>query len=401
MNISLSTWIPAPFRPSHAAVRRGCLELVETGGRGSGKSSYLSIEFLLQLLRHPDCSGAVLRKVGNTLRTSVFAQLRWACDCLGVAHLFRFGLNPLEAEYLPTGQKILFLGMDDPGKLKSLKLPRGYVGLLWFEELDQFTEEEVRSAEQSLFRGGQWCLGLKSFNPPPDPDHWANRYARTPREGKFCHHSTYLDLPPHFLGSRFLADAEHLKAVNPTLYRQEYLGECVGTGDKVFPNVRLERIDPAAMEAPVSGVDWGWWPDPWAFNRVWFDREADTLYIFDEATAYRASNSATAAIVARKTRPGEHIAADSSERKSIADYRGLGLSCRPAMKGPGSVGYSWKWLQSLKAIVIDPQRCPDTAREFTAAAYKNGRLPETDNHHIDATRYATEPLWRKQLTVDN
>ena len=87
--------------------------------------------------------------------------------------------------------------------------------------------------------------------------------------------------------------------------------------------------------------------------------------------------------------------ADSSENKSVADYRRAGLNCRGAVKGPGSVAYSMKWLQSLDAIVIDPNRCPDTAKEFRAYAYRDGQYPDKDNHHIDAVRYATGTLWHR------
>ena len=142
-------------------------------------------------------------------------------------------------EYLPTGQKILFFGMDDAGKLKSLKMPRGYIGIAWFEELDQFDAEEVRSAEQSLFRGGQFSLSLKSFNPPGSEKHWANRYFLEQKAGKFAHKSTYLELPAAWLGERFLGDAEHLQKVNPQLYALEYLGIPLGSGDEVFPNLVL------------------------------------------------------------------------------------------------------------------------------------------------------------------
>ncbi len=395
MDVYLSNLIPGSFRGSHGAVREGCLELLETGGRGSGKSSYLSIEFLLQLIKHPQCSGAVLRKVGATLRTSVYAQIKWAAEQLGLGSRFRFSLAPLEAEFLPTGQKILFLGMDDDGKLKSIKLAKGYVGIAWFEELDQFTPEEVRSAELSLLRGGDWTLTLKSFNPPRDPSHWANLYALEPREGKFRHHSTFLDLPRGLLGERFYRDAEHLEQTNPTAYRHTYLGQPVGSGELVFQNLRLERIDPGGFDRTVSGVDWGWWPDPWAFNRVHYDSARRILYIFDELTRHRTSNADTARLIWDRIRPGERIVADSSERKSIADYRGLGLNCRGAKKGPGSVEYSMKWLQSLQAIVIDPEKCPDTAREFATAAYRSGRFTGQPDHHIDAVRYATEAVWRR------
>lgn len=395
MEIRLSQLIGPAFYGSHQAVKSGAAEIVESGGRGSGKSSYLSIEFLLQLLQHPTCHGAVLRKVGATIRTSTYAQLKWAADALGIGQLLRFTLNPLEGVYLPTGQKILFLGMDDPGKLKSLKMPFGYVGIVWFEELDQFTAEEVRSAEQSLLRGGSYSLSLKSFNPPPDPSHWANLYPLEPKAGKFCHHSTYLELPPGWLGERFIRDAEHLKQVAPTLYANEYLGKAVGQGDAVFANIRIEPIDESGFERIVSGIDWGWWPDPWAFNRLSYDSRSRTLYIFDEATRHRTSNHDTAALVKSRTAPGEIIAADSAEQKSVADYRAGGLSCRAVEKGQGSVAYSMKWLQSLDAIVIDPNRCPDTAKEFLSYRYRDGAYPDKDNHHIDAVRYATSTLWHR------
>ena len=398
MEYRISQLIGAGFYKSREAVRAGCTELLESGGRGSGKSSFLAVEFLLELIKHPGCNGVVLRKVGATLRTSVFAQLQWAAGVMGLGEQFRFGLSPLEAEFLGTGQKILFFGMDDAGKLKSIKLPKGYIGLAWFEELDQFDAEEVRSAEQSLFRGGDFSLSLKSFNPPADPAHWVNQYALTPKKGMHVHHSTYLELPESWLGQRFLEDAEHLKRVNPVLYRHEYLGQCVGLGDRVFGNVQLQRLDGAFFDKfrqTVSGVDWGWWPDPWAFNRVSYDARERTLYIFDELTCHRTSNRETGRMVAARIAPDEVVMADGAEQKSVADYRAMGLNCRAAQKGPGSVRYSMKWLQSLQAIVIDPEKCPDTAKEFLSYCYRQGQYPDENNHHIDAVRYATGAMWRR------
>lgn len=404
----LSQWMGPGFWESHRAIRRGGLaELVEKGGRGSGKSSFLALELVYQLLRHPDCHGAVLRRVGSTLRTSVYAQILWAIAALGLAGQFECTVSPMECRYLPTGQRIFFFGMDDAGKLKSVKPPFGYIGLVWFEELDQFDgPEQVRSAEQSLFRGGEFSLCLKSFNPPASPRAWANRYVREPRPGRLVHHSTYLQMPPGWLGPRFLADAEHLRAVNETAYRREYLGEVTGGGAAVFPNVRLEAMDDALVagfDRVYAGVDWGWYPDPWAYNRVCFDSGRQTLYIFDELTKNRASNAETAALILVRA-PNDPITADSAEAKSVADYRAAGLRCRAAVKGPGSVAYSMKWLQGLAAIVIDPNRCPDTAREFTEYEYLRSRgtgevlegFPDRNNHHIDAVRYALSPVWRRR-----
>lgn len=394
MEIRLSNLISGGFFGSHRAVRGGARELVETGGRGSGKSSFLSVELIVQLLKHPGCHALAVRKVANTLRTSVYAQLQWAIAQMGLGDYFKCSLSPLEMEYLPTGQRILFFGMDDAGKLKSLKMPTGYLGLLWFEEMDQLTQEEVRSVEQSVLRGGDFTLTLKSFNPPMDPSHWANLYALEGQKGKFVHHSTYLELPESWLGQRFLESAEHLRQVNQVAYRHEYLGQAVGNGERVFPNVRLETVDSTAFDGAVGCVDWGWWPDPWAFNRIFFDKNRQILYIFDELTRHRTSNRDTAALVLARIGKDESVIADSAEEKSIADYRSFGIRCRGARKGPGSVAYSMKWLQSLQSIVIDPGKCPDTAREFLGYRYEDGGFPDRDNHHIDAVRYGTERFWK-------
>lgn len=405
----LSALISPAFRESHRAVKSGEInELVEKGGRGSAKSSFASIELLLLLLKHPECHAVVLRKVGNTLRTSVYAQLLWAIAEMGLSSRFRCNVAPMEMTYLPTGQKIMFFGLDDPGKLKSIKVPFGYVGIAWFEELDQFAgPEEIRNVEQSLFRGGSFSFALKTFNPPAMARNWANEYALEEKEGKRVHHSSYVTTPQEWLGPRFIADAEHLKSVNETAYRHEYLGEVVGSGTQVFENLRLGPVPDeqiAQFDRITSGVDWGWYPDPWAFNRMHYDAGRRVLYVFEELTRYRTSNADTAALVKARTQPDELILADSAEEKSVQDYRAFGLRCRGAEKGPGSVNYSMKWLQSLHAIVIDPVRCPDTAKEFSQYEYerdkKTGEVlegyPDIDNHHIDAVRYGMNRVWRRR-----
>ena len=286
MRVRIRDVVAPVFWPVHRAIARGTVqELVAKGGRGSGKSSYISIELVLQLLRHPACHAVVLRKIGGTLRTSVYAQIQWAIGALGLAKQFRCTVSPMECTYLPTGQKILFFGTDDPGKLKSIKVPFGAIGLAWFEELDQFDgPEEVRSVEQSVFRGGSFTLAFKSFNPPASGRSWANRYALEQRPGKLVHHSTYRDLPPAWLGERFLADAAHLEQTNPTAFRHEYLGEAVGCGTAVFGNIQLQTLTTEqcqSFDRVYHGVDWGWYPDPWAYNAVHYDAARRTLRLPD------------------------------------------------------------------------------------------------------------------------
>jgi PBSX family phage terminase large subunit len=409
MIYKLSDIISPAFVEPHRAIKAGTInELVEKGGRGSAKSSHLSVEVILELLRHPDCHAVVMRKVGNTLRTSVYAQICWAIAELGLTDRFRCTVSPMECIYRKTGQKIMFFGLDDPGKLKSIKVPFGYIGIAWFEELDQFDgPEQVRNVEQSLFRGGAYSMCFKSFNPPAMARNWANRYVLESKPGKLVHHSTYLTTPPEWLGPRFIDDAEHLKSVNETAYRHEYLGEVVGSGTQVFENLDIASISDyqiAQFDRILSGVDWGWYPDPFAFNRMHYDAGRKTLYIFDEVTRRRTSNRDTAELVKQRIAPGELVTADSAEEKSCEDYRSYGIRCRGAEKGPGSVSYSMKWLQSLEHIIIDPERCPDTVKEFTEYEYerddKTGDVlpgyPDLNNHHIDAVRYATNRIWRRR-----
>lgn len=407
----ISALLSPAFFDVHKAIKSGEIdELVSKGGRGSAKSSAIGgIELPLMLMKHPDCHAVVMRKVGNTLRASVYAQVCWGISMLGLTAKFRCTVSPMEITYLPTGQKIMFFGMDDPGKLKSIKVPFGYIGILWFEELDQFSgPEEVRNVEQSCLRGGAFSFTFKSFNPPAMARNWANRYALEQRPGKLVHHSTYLTTPSEWLGPRFLADAERLREKSNTAYRHEYLGEVVGSGTAVFENLRLESISDEQItqfDRKLHGVDWGYYPDPWAYNAVHYDAARRTLYIFDELTAWRLGNRETVDLILSHGVTGvEKITADSAEPKSIGDYRAYGLFCRGAEKGPGSVAYSHKWLQSLDAIIIDPERCPDTAREFGEYEYERNKrtgeildgYPDANNHHIDAVRYATNDIWRRR-----
>ena len=285
------------------------------------------------------------------------------------------------------------------------------MGVCWFEELDQFDgPEEVRNVEQTVLRGGSWALTLKSFNPPAMARSWVNRYALEQRPGKLVHHSTYRDLPRGLLGERFWEDAAHLERTNPAAYRHEYGGEVVGSGAAVFDNLQLRTLAQDELDRcdrVYHGVDWGWYPDPWAYNAVCYDAARRTLIIYDELTRRRTPNRETARLLAERglTDPDSGpLTADAAEPKSCADYRAAGLPCRAAQKGPGSVRQSMKWLQGLAAIVIDPARCPDTAAEFSEYEYerdpRTGEVlpgyPDVNNHHIDAVRYALEGVWRRR-----
>lgn len=402
-----SVLAPAFYNLAHDVFEHGHTHYDISGGRGSMKSSCVSLLVPTLLIQNPQCHALVLRKVASTLRDSVFAQYMWGIDMLGMSQYWRSRTNPMELTYMPTGQKIMFRGADDPMKIKSIKVPFGYIGVTHFEEKDQYAgRKEIRAVLQSTMRGGSRYWNFESYNPPISRDNWANKDTLEDRADRLCHKSTYLEAPPEWLGDQFLAEAEFLKETDERAYKHEYLGIPVGTGSEVFENIDARPItdeEISHFDRIEAGLDWGYFPDPWAFNRMHYDAARRTLYIFDELTAVKMGNKESANLLFEHgiTRE-DRIIADSAEPKSIADYCKFGLRCVGAQKGPGSVGYSMKWLQSLKSIVIDPKRCPDTLKEFSNYEYaktKDGEIlsgyPDHDNHHIDAVRYGTELIWKR------
>ena len=384
-----------------------------SGGRGSAKSSKISIDIILLLIQNKDVNALILRKVGTTLKNTVYNQILWAIDKLHLLHLFQARLSPLEITYMPTGQKIYFRGGDDPVKLKSIKPRKGYVGLVWFEELSEFHGmEEVRNILQSANRGGSKYWNFYSYNPPKSRGNWVNVECMQKSANKTLHHSTYESVPPEWLGAEFIYEAELLKQRNPRAYEHEYLGIATGTGGNVFENIKEDIITDEQIrqfDRILNGVDWGFYPDPWAFVRCYYHAGSQTLYIFDEAVAWKKGNRDTAKIIKDKgVSNTERIIADSAEPKSVKDYQDYGLSHtrgadKSQVKGEGSVAYSMKWLASLKEIVIDSKRCPKAYAEFNGYEYernKSGEIitgyPDKNNHFIDAVRYAASEIWRRR-----
>lgn len=380
------------------------------GGRGSTKSSFVGIEVPLLLMQHPQCHAVVLRKVGNAIKNSVYPQIQWGIEQLCVADRFKCITSPHEITYKATGQKILFFGVDDPMKVKSIKLPFGYVGIVWYEELDQFSGmEEIRNLNQSLLRGGETYWVFASYNPPKSRNNWVNEEILNEYPDRLVHKTTYLDVPREWLGEQFLLEAEKLKAKNETAYNHEYLGEVTGTGGAVFENVEdMVMTDEmiSQFDRRYYGLDFGFAVDPLAFVAMHYDAKHEDLYIFDEIYQQKLTNRQAAARIGARYNDCR-IIADSAEPKSIVEMRGLGLNVAGARKGPDSVDHGMKWLQNLAHIYIDKRRCPNTYREFIGYEYERNRegqfisaYPDADNHAIDAVRYGMEPAMpRAKLKV--
>ena len=402
-DVKLSKLMAPAFYTVHAAVRAGRYRHYWLkGGRGSTKSTFIGLEIILGVMRDPEANAIVYRMVAGTLLESVYAQLAWCIHALGADMYWRLGKSPMELTYQPTGQRVLFRGADDPQKSKSIKLHKGYFKFLWFEELTEFAGmEEIRTITQSVVRGGGPVAIFYSYNPPKSAQNWVNAEAMVPRPDRLTHHSTYLDVPPAWLGEAFLAEAELLRQANETAYRHAYLGEVTGTGGAVFDNVVVRAIpeeERARLGALRHGLDFGFATDPDAYVQLHYDAPRRTLYVLREYYATHNSFDRLAEAV-RALAGGAAVTADAADPRAIHGLRLRGLRVYGAKKGRGSVEHGLRWLQELAAIVIDPATCPNAAREFSGYEYDRDRggafradYPDRDNHCIDAARYGLEAV---------
>lgn len=383
------------------------------GGRGSGKSSAVSQEIVAGMMEHPDRSAYVFMAVGEGMEGGPFEQVRWAIDRLGVSAVWESRKAPMTWRRTDTGQVIRFRGLDKASKTKATKAPRGtYYAYQWFEECDQLSgPQAIRTVLQSLTRdvgGGAYFARFYTFNPPRVAESWANRVCELREaQGKPVYRSTFLQLPPDWVSDQMREDAEELKESDPPAYRHEYLGESVGIGGLVFDRVEFRRVtdeEARAFDNPQAGEDFGWWPDPWAMTVSEWQPGRRTLVTWREDGGNKLTPEASAARArALLTWPDEEDArptyhrlpvwADDADPQQVAQQRDAGLDAHPSHKG-GRRMASYRWLSSIK-WVIDPERCPRLAAEVRRKQYEQlpdgrfvERIPDGDDHWIDATRYA-------------
>ncbi len=394
------------------------------GGRGSGKSSFVSLELIDGIMADPTgtANAMVIRKYANTLRESVYSQLQWAISALNANNLWQSTLSPLSLIYKPTGARIYFRGLDDPTKLKSIKPAKGYFKYLWIEELSEINgANTLRNVRQSIIRGSEKCISFNTFNPPQSKINWVNQYILSPDDNTLVFSTTYEMLPGEWLGQDFIDEAERLRAVNPTAYEHEYHGIPVGTGAEVFDNLDVRELSDEEINTHSDfiycGLDFGYSQDPAAFIRLAYDRKREIIYLLDEIYQTRLSNRELANLIKEKgydvtgvqrrlgaiggyANYGEKqtIFCDSAEPKSISDLQFEGIRAIGAHKFPGSVRYGVSWLQH-RTITIDPKRTPHALKELSEYQYIINRdgevtndLPDKGNHTIDAVRYALDGI---------
>ena len=382
------------------------IEYVFEGGRGGLKSSFVAFKIVELIKNNPQMHACITRQVAGTLKDSVYANMKWAINELGLMEEFEYKVSPLEIKYIKTGQTIYFRGLDDETKLKSIKPEFGYIGILWKEEKDQMKgDAQERSVNQSVLRGGDESYDFSSYNPPKSKSNWVNRIKLVPNPKRVIHHSSYLEAPAEWLGQKFIDDAAHLKDINPEAYEHEYLGVPNGDGGNVFEYLEIRDIadeEISRMDRIFAGVDYGWYPDAFCYLRTYYDSAREKIYLIDELYVNKWSNSKTADWIKKKGYDDYTMICDSAEPKSVNDFRDAGLPARGAIKGPGSIEYGFKFLQT-KTIVIDPKRTPNAYKEITEYEYdrdKEGNVisgyPDGNDHAISALRYAYEPLFNRR-----
>lgn len=397
--------LPAFRKPWHAVKRGEHLYYVFKGGRNSSKSTHISIMIVHDMMKYP-VNALCMRRVAETLEASVFEQLLWAIDYLGVTELWKVNKSPLKLTYLLRGNSIMFRGADKPEKVKSIKSSRFPIARLWIEELAEFqTEDDVTTITNSIVRGdlpdGLTYKVFFSYNPPKRKQSWVNKKYEThfPSDNTYIHHSTYLDNP--HLSKAAVEEAETVKERKPLKYKWEYLGEPIGSGIVPFTNLTFRPItddEVSSFDNIRQGVDWGYGADPFAFTRWHYDKTRRRIFAMDEIYGVKLSNRYVAEEIKQRGYNAITTIADSAEPKSVDELKlEHHVRIKGAVKGPGSVEYGEKWLDDLEEIVIDPKRTPNTAKEFEDIDYqtdKDGnlknKLEDSANHTIDSTRYAFE-----------
>lgn len=382
---------------------------VVKGSRGSKKSKTIAINMIYRIMKYPESNLLVIRRVFNTLRNSCRADLIWAINRLKVNHLWRVPKGEHTLTYLPTGQQILFAGLDDPLKLTSITVAQGYLNFVWIEEAFQIEKQEMFETLEESIRGilpphlfHQITL---SFNPWSE-DHWLRkRFYNDTYDREYTDDLIYAITTDYtmneFLDEVTLKRFEEMKIKRPNRFRVAGLGEWGIAEGLVYNNWEILEFDPIkllkndfSLEA-AFGLDFGFTNDPSAFIAVIVDLRNKRLFIFDEFYKKRLLNNEIAEEIKLRGYSKDEITADCAEAKSIEEIRRHGISrIKQSSKGKGSVNQGIQYIQQFD-IYVHP-KCTNTIMEFKNYVWeeKNGitlnKAADNYNHLMDALRYALE-----------
>lgn len=389
---------------------RGRYRVVK-GSRASKKSKTTALWYIYHLMKYPEANLLVVRKTFRTLKDSCFTDLKWAVHRWGVDHLWNFTLSPLEATYIPTGQKIYFRGLDDPLKVTSIAVDKGCLCWMWIEEayeimsesdFDMLDESIRGSTPEGLFK--QITITLNPWN----EHHWIKKRFFDSYDPDILALTTNY-LCNEWLDKSDLAVFERMKTNNPRRYQVAGLGNWGIVEGLIYENWKEEAYTLITRKESqegrkgvirdnlktVCGLDFGYTNDPTAFVIALFDKDNSRLYIYDEFYEKGLSNKAIAERIKELGYRKERVTADSAEPKSIDELKNYGLNVKGAVKGKDSIVHGIQWIQDLE-IIIHP-RCVNFLTEISNYTWDTDRfgkklnVPIDDfNHLMDALRYAVE-----------
>lgn len=377
---------------------------VVKGGRGSKKSTTTALWIIYNMMKYPLANTLVIRRVFNTHKDSTYTQLKWASNILKVSHLWKFSKSPLEATYIPTGQKILFRGLDDPMSITSITVEHGHLCWCWFEEAFQVMNEDDFNKVDMSIRGelpkGYFKQITLSFNPWSEK-HWLKkRFFDIEDEDVLAITTNYAC--NEFLGEDDKKLFEKMKINNPRRYNIEGLGNWGIAEGLVYSNFEeldfdIEEIKKRKNIKSAFGLDFGYTNDPTAFICSLVDLDNMEIFIFDEHYQKAMSNKMIVDMIKYKGYAKERIIGDSSEPKSIDDIKKQGIyRIKGARKGKDSILNGIQYIQDFK-IYVHP-KCENTLIELSNYVWdtKDGNAinkPIDDyNHLMDALRYSLEDI---------
>lgn len=373
--------------------------LICKGSRGSKKSTTAAMKIVFNIMKYPLSNAVVIRQVFNTLRDSCFKQLQWATERLGVADQWRFTVSPLEATYLPTGQKIYFRGLDNPLSITSLTVSKGYLCYCWFEEAYQITSEDAFNKIDLSLRGqlpeNYFRQIILTFNPWSDKSWIKKRFFDVPDdERKLSMTTTYKC--NEWLGKDDLAIFEDMKVRYPRRYKIEGEGDWGVSEGLIFDNWKVEDFDIKEQQLPLwIGLDFGW-QDPTAIAIMRVDEENKILYLCEEFYKSQQTLEEVAAWLKERGYHKSLIMCDSAEPRSIVELGKNGiLHAKAAKKGQGSIMEGIRKLQEYQ-IIIHPS-CTNAAIEFSNYSFDKDKFDNWMDkpidaycHLIDAMRYGIQ-----------
>lgn len=370
------------------------------GGAGSGKSVFAVQKLILKMLKYPNRTLLVIRKVSASLRDSIYQEF--------ITHLTKFGLidyckvmGSSMTIILPNEAKIIFKGIDDPEKLKSIS----GIDDIMIEEateltLDDFTQLNLRLRSKAENQQITLC-----FNPVSKVNwcykHWFEN--GTP-ENTVVVHTTWVH--NKFLPQSYIDSLEQMKKSNPVYYKIYAEGKFATLSKLVYENWTVKDFDwrlvhKGGQTRALFGLDFGYINDPTAFICTLVDEQNKRLYIFDEHYEKGLLNDEIARVIKDKGYSKEIITADSAEQKSIEEIRKAGIQrIRPARKGKDSVLNGIQYVNQYE-IIVHPS-CTNTITELENYCWAKDKAtneyinkPEDNfNHILDALRYALEELSR-------